>query len=276
MITERSRIVVSVGTTVEFRNMVATVAWVEAQHRFALNFQVNPQEDAEWALVARSGLEVYRYSTDLFTLPGDWKPRNQPVRFAESDDVHLGIYRHSAGRLYLVTGLGHDANEEGRKVVITVPLETDSGLVGPAHLVHTLRQFTAFIEGGSSRRQFTYLGPELTEDMFPEEPLRTARDWPYASQPADEPTLPMGVYQHFKGPLYLVTGIGRDVSEPGRTVVIYIPLQINHAHLGPRIAIRTLGDFTARPSQDSPQRRFTYLAAGIPAQINPTNPGAAE
>src|SRR5438067_991443 len=91
----------------------------------------------------------------------------------------------------------------------------------------------------------------------------------------------MGVYRHYKGPLYLVLGLAHDANElvagsrehdwtgPGpigdrtckhcgqdprtwsgewcesvpRTVVVYVGLQLDAAHLGPRLAVRTLEDF---------------------------------
>lgn len=70
----------------------------------------------------------------------------------------------------------------------------------------------------------------------------------------------MGIYRHYKGQLYQVLGIAYDantdefytmrgpqyVNEVGdRTVVVYMSLQIDSAHLGPRMAVRTIEDFTA-------------------------------
>lgn len=79
----------------------------------------------------------------------------------------------------------------------------------------------------------------------------------------------MGVYRHYKGQLYQVLGLAHDANAeetahwvkragdeekgPGgiwqafgeRTVVVYIGLQLDAAHLGPRLAVRTLEDFTA-------------------------------
>lgn len=86
--------------------------------------------------------------------------------------------------------------------------------------------------------------------------------------------VPMGIWRHYKGPLYLVLGLGHDANAgelfPGktstrrvqgeadiefadvrlsplgnRTVVVYVPLQLDPAHLGPRLAVRSLDDFTA-------------------------------
>lgn len=69
--------------------------------------------------------------------------------------------------------------------------------------------------------------------------------------------LPMGVYRHFKGGLYLVQGLAHDANAETlidndnfyagplgeRTVVVYVPLHLNPSHLGPRMAVRTLEDF---------------------------------
>lgn len=52
-----------------------------------------------------------------------------------------------------------------------------------------------------------------------------------------------GIYKHWKGPLYLVLGIAHDANEEDRTAVVYVPLELNKAHRGPRLAIRTLEDF---------------------------------
>lgn len=52
-----------------------------------------------------------------------------------------------------------------------------------------------------------------------------------------------GIYQHYKGPLYLVLGIAHDANDEGREVVVYVPLELNQAHRGPRMAVRTVADF---------------------------------
>lgn len=75
-----------------------------------------------------------------------------------------------------------------------------------------------------------------------------------------------GVYRHYKGPLYLVLGYGHDANvedlaqwsaEDGefltmgeRDVVVYIGLQLDEAHSGPRLAVRTVSDFFAMLHQD--------------------------
>ena len=62
-----------------------------------------------------------------------------------------------------------------------------------------------------------------------------------------------GVYRHYKGPLYLVLGYGHDADadkwfdaheerwfpDGERTVVIYVGLQLDDAHTGARLAVRT-------------------------------------
>lgn len=79
-------------------------------------------------------------------------------------------------------------------------------------------------------------------------------------------SLPAGIYRHYKGPLYLVLGLAHDAnagelydewtakdalagvpsgSEPlgEREVVVYVGLQLDAAHEGARLAVRTLKDF---------------------------------
>lgn len=49
-----------------------------------------------------------------------------------------------------------------------------------------------------------------------------------------------GTYVHWKGPQYLVLGLGHDANDAGRTVVVYLPL---YPVDGPPFAVRTLEDF---------------------------------
>lgn len=86
--------------------------------------------------------------------------------------------------------------------------------------------------------------------------------------------LPAGIYRHYKGPLYLVLGLAHDANADefadydtaripetdierafprGREVVVYIPLQLDGAHTGARIAVRTLMDFQAFVHNDRAQ-----------------------
>ncbi len=55
-------------------------------------------------------------------------------------------------------------------------------------------------------------------------------------------TVTAGTYRHWKGPQYLVLGLGHDANDESRTTVVYLPL---YPVDGPPFAIRTLEDFTA-------------------------------
>lgn len=67
--------------------------------------------------------------------------------------------------------------------------------------------------------------------------------------------LKAGIYQHYKGPRYLVLGLAHDANAdillrtddtPGeREVVVYVGLQMDQAHTGARLAVRTVADFFA-------------------------------
>lgn len=69
------------------------------------------------------------------------------------------------------------------------------------------------------------------------------------------PELPSGIYQHYKGNFYQVFGYAhdantdesfykRDGKDAGmRVVVVYIGLELNDAHTGPRLAVRSVDDF---------------------------------
>ncbi len=65
-----------------------------------------------------------------------------------------------------------------------------------------------------------------------------------------------GVYQHYKGPLYQVLGVAHDANDSERIVVVYIGLELNPDHTGPRLAVRTVEDFDAEVDGVP---RFTYL-----------------
>ena len=54
------------------------------------------------------------------------------------------------------------------------------------------------------------------------------------------PLLHPGIYKHYKGPLYQVLGYAHDANDETRIVVVYIPLQLNKSHEGPRIAVRSV------------------------------------
>jgi hypothetical protein len=86
------------------------------------------------------------------------------------------------------------------------------------------------------------------------------------------PDLPAGVYRHYKGPLYLVLGYGRDSNTVDRDVVVYVGLELTGtARPGPRLLVRDVADFhavvdpatgdatgEAYPTPGYPLR-FTYL-----------------
>jgi hypothetical protein len=77
-------------------------------------------------------------------------------------------------------------------------------------------------------------------------------------------TVQPGTYQHWKGPQYLVLGLGHDANDADRTAVVYLPL---YPVDGPPFAIRTLEDVTAwvdpATGESTPEgvgvRRFTRL-----------------
>lgn len=54
----------------------------------------------------------------------------------------------------------------------------------------------------------------------------------------------LGVYRHYKGQFYLVTGVAHDSNYEGRVVVVYVPLYVKD-EAGPQTAVRTLDDFNA-------------------------------
>jgi hypothetical protein len=83
-------------------------------------------------------------------------------------------------------------------------------------------------------------------------------------------TLPAGVYRHYKADRhYLVLGLAHDANDDARTAVVYVPLYVDAAEPGPRLAVRTLEDFTAwvdpatRDTVDEGTpgavRRFTFV-----------------
>ena len=82
--------------------------------------------------------------------------------------------------------------------------------------------------------------------------------------------VPAGVYRHYNAErYYLVLGLGHDANDDSRTVVVYVPLYVSAAEPGPRLAVRTVEDFTAWVDPVSratvPEgtpgavRRFTYV-----------------
>ena len=69
-------------------------------------------------------------------------------------ELQAGVWRHWKGRDYLVLGLGHDADQEGRTVVVYVPLYEVSG---PRLAVRTVEEFLGEAAPGAPR--FRYVGP---------------------------------------------------------------------------------------------------------------------
>ena len=57
-------------------------------------------------------------------------------------------------------------------------------------------------------------------------------------------TVEPGTYEHYKGPQYLVLGMGHDANDETRTTVVYLPL---YPVDGPPFAVRTLEDFAVDP-----------------------------
>lgn len=84
------------------------------------------------------------------------------------------------------------------------------------------------------------------------------------------PDVPAGVYRHYKADRhYLVLGRGHDANDEARTVVVYVPLYVDAAEPGPRLAVRTVEDFlawvdpatrsTVEEGTPGAVRRFTYM-----------------
>jgi hypothetical protein len=59
-------------------------------------------------------------------------------------------------------------------------------------------------------------------------------------EPRMLPELRPGIYRHYKGPLYQALGYGHDANDATRVVVVYMPLQLDGAHEGPRLAVRSV------------------------------------
>ncbi|MBK5306247.1 MAG: DUF1653 domain-containing protein [Frankiaceae bacterium] len=88
------------------------------------------------------------------------------------------------------------------------------------------------------------------------------------------PDVAAGIYRHYKAErYYLVLGLGHDANDDARTVVIYVPLYVDAAEPGPRLAVRTLEDFVAWVDPSTRQtvdegtpgavRRFTYVPDAV-------------
>lgn len=88
----------------------------------------------------------------------------------------------------------------------------------------------------------------------------------------------MGIYRHYKGPLYQVFGLTHDANNEHRICVLYIGLELDKAHLGPRLAVRTIEDFVGYTYTDwttssegypvrGPVKRFTYLGPELTEEM---------
>ncbi len=78
----------------------------------------------------------------------------------DPDDVRAGVYRHWKGALYLLLGLAHDADVEGRTVVVYVGLYTDPAKPGPRLSVRTRAEFFGAVDTATGPvPRFAYLGP---------------------------------------------------------------------------------------------------------------------
>lgn len=68
-----------------------------------------------------------------------------------------------------------------------------------------------------------------------------------------------GIYQHYKGDLYLILGVARNANQDGERGVIYIPLSL-HENEVPMLTYRRVDgvDGFFVPREDGTQR-FTFL-----------------
>jgi hypothetical protein len=73
---------------------------------------------------------------------------------SELPELRAGVWRHWKGADYLVLGLGHDADLDGRTVVVYVPLYD---VAGPRLAVRTAEGFLEEVSPGVPR--FRYVGP---------------------------------------------------------------------------------------------------------------------
>ena len=72
--------------------------------------------------------------------------------------------------------------------------------------------------------------------------------------------VPGGTYRHWKGPEYLVLGLGHDADDAARTVVVYVPL---YPVDGPPFAVREVSDFRAWVNPAT----GTVCGAGAPGAV---------
>lgn len=92
-------------------------------------------------------------------------------------DLKAGVWKHWKGPLYLVLGFGHDANYEGRDVVVYIGLELVDAHTGPRLAARTVEDFFAWVHPSTGEtvqhqpsdqfgameehpvQRFTYVGP---------------------------------------------------------------------------------------------------------------------
>lgn len=86
-------------------------------------------------------------------------------------DLRAGVYRHYKGPHYLVLGYGHDANRDGRQVVVYIGLQLDGAHSGARLAVRDVADFFAIVNSATGDavdclypssafpRRFTYVGP---------------------------------------------------------------------------------------------------------------------
>ena len=73
--------------------------------------------------------------------------------------VPAGVYRHWKGQLYLLLGLAHDADVEGREAVVYVGLYTDPDKPGPRLSVRTRSAFFGAVDTPDGPvPRFAYVG----------------------------------------------------------------------------------------------------------------------
>jgi hypothetical protein len=89
-------------------------------------------------------------------------------------DLPAGVYLHYKGHYYLVLGYGHDANRDGRQVVVYIGLELAGAKPGGRIAVRDVDDFLAVVDPATgealdrqdpsqgSPRRFTYVGPGFT------------------------------------------------------------------------------------------------------------------
>jgi hypothetical protein len=86
--------------------------------------------------------------------------------------------------------------------------------------------------------------------------------------PRPVPDLPAGVWRHWKGHLYQVLGYATDSGIAGRTVVVYIGLELDGASPGPRMHVREAAEFAGQVEFNGAMiPRFEYVAPAWPGEV---------